>query len=92
MKYRRKPGEIEAFLLGEILDFPDWWRVARDTDKILIHQGRNGHVWYTVETSSGKRIAQLGEHYIVKREDGEIAPVRKDMFEIMYEAVSEQRD
>jgi hypothetical protein len=87
MKYRRKPAEIEAFLLDKDNNFPDWWRQARNKDKIKLHQGRSGNVWYTIQTSSGKATAQIGNHYIVKRDDGEISVIRKDMFEIMYEAV-----
>lgn len=86
-KYRKKPAVVEAFLLGEELDFPNWWRKARDRDEIKIHRSKEGHVWYTIKTLEGEMRADLGQHYIIQGVQGEIYPCRKDIFEETYEEV-----
>lgn len=85
-KYRKKPTVVEAFKLGEH-DFPEWWRKARDSGQIVIHQGRDEKVWYTIETLEGKMRADIGEHYIIKGVQNEIYPCRIDIFEETYEEV-----
>lgn len=87
MKYKNKPVVIEAFKLGETLDFPEWWREARNIDKIVIHRGKDGYTWYSIKTAKGIKLANFGKDYIVRDTEGNIFPCPVKIFEQTYEII-----
>lgn len=86
MKYRKKPIVVDAFRFG-VDNVPEWCE-----DAVL--QG-----WYPVRDEHGKQLfgvmintlegvmAAYSGDYIVKGVNGEIYPVKADIFEKTYERV-----
>lgn len=91
-KYRKKPVVIEAFQLnarGFVLE--DWfWKAVSRKDIITHHFLANYYdtepAWCEIKTLEGTMIAKPGD-YIVKGINGEIYPVKSDIFNQTYELI-----
>ena len=85
-KYRKRPVEIEAFRLG-VQSPPQWWEnaIARGD---AWYQGGD-EPCYTIKTLEGEMRATTG-HWIVRGVEGELYPVKPDIFIRTYEPVSEE--
>lgn len=92
--YRKRPVEVEAFLwTGEThkpaVDensepeqiVPDWFMEAVNSRKVELGGGS-----LFVNTLEGNLFAEANT-YIVKGIQGEVYPVKKDIFELTYEPV-----
>jgi hypothetical protein len=82
--YRKKPVEIEAFLLGE--EPPEWFNEKVEEEEASLYTEDN-KIYCKIETLEGTMRADEGVDYIIKGVDGEIYPCKKDIFERTYEKV-----
>ena len=81
MRYRKKPGEVEAVQFTRLND-PD----------IHDHLDDCEDWWYAdgclyIDTLEGTRTAYVGD-YIIKGVQGEFYPCKPDIFEATYEPVT----
>lgn len=88
MRYRKKPIEVEAFqlndrgLIGEV-----WFWDAVSNNDIITYDFGKYHLdpaWCTINTLEGVMTARSGD-YIVQGINGEIYPVKEDIFLKTYE-------
>ncbi|RPJ25938.1 MAG: hypothetical protein EHM25_01010 [Nitrosopumilales archaeon] len=95
MKYRKKPVEIEAFIIG-IHGIPDW-AMDKVTDNTIILRSdapsdihreslKEFKTSAEIKTLEGVMKADYGD-YIIKGVKGEIYPCKPDIFEMTYERV-----
>lgn len=89
MIVRKKPVEVEAirFSPGDNLDCP-WWFEACCDSKVHFGYSPEEGVYADIETLEGVMRAHKG-CYIVKGIQGELYPVKADIFEETYEIVKE---
>ena len=90
MKYRKKPIEVEAFqlndrgLVGEV-----WFWDAVSNNDIITYDFGKYHLepaWCTIQTIEGVMTARSGD-YIVQGINGEIYPVKEEIFLKTYELI-----
>jgi hypothetical protein len=94
MKYRKKPIVIDAYRVTEKFlndddgTAPQWiedavgnGRIVFAGNEILVRTLEDGVQW------TAKHVAQVGD-WIIMGIKGEIYPIRPDIFEATYEAVS----
>ena len=96
MKYRKKPVVIDAIQLTDrnVRQVYEWVHgcVAIKTDidlhkwddyvQLIIAKGMK------IPTLEGKMVASIGD-YIIKGVQGEVYPIKADIFEATYEVVNE---
>lgn len=82
MKYRKKPVVIEAFQLGNKVDYPHWFSVSFLQGKVIPHKDGT----FDIKTLEGIMTASVGD-YIIKGVHGEFYPCKPDIFEETYELV-----
>lgn len=82
MKYRKKPLEVEAFIMG-IDDIPDWFMDKVTSNEIILSRNVNETYCY-IKTLEGTMKADYGD-YIIKGINGEVYPCKPDIFEKTYE-------
>jgi len=94
MKYRKKPEIIEAFQYKKHMSgdnngkmYPDWFMSAFKSG-ICYYSNYGGSRYLYIKVADGECNVPLGS-YIVKNEMGELRPYRPDIFESMYELVSD---
>lgn len=81
MKFRKKPVEVEAFMLG--LDKEPYWFTTRmDIRYIYDEEGRT--IGAIIPTLEGDHKAGIGD-YIIQGVKGELYPCKPDIFEATYE-------
>lgn len=90
MKYIKKPIPVEAVQIHSdpikiIKNYPQWFYDAYNSGKIKFQYAFNGLI---VETLEGRMYAPWGS-YIIKGVDGELYPVREDIFEKTYKEYKE---
>ena len=95
MKYRKKPGEIEAIQWNgknhrEMFDFLTNYE---KTNEFISASGENFYIDHDkvkggliIKTLEGEHIAAIGD-YIIKGVKGEFYPCKPDIFEQTYEKV-----
>lgn len=84
-KYRKKPVEVEAFLLTttmEIGSTPTWFSKACLNGTAI--ENKDGS--FTIKTLEGNHLANVGD-YIIQGVKGELYPCKPDIFKITYEEV-----
>lgn len=88
MKVRKKPVVVEAWQVAyPDLDspLPKWMRDAIH-DSHIVTENKEDSLAINIHTLEGVMIAKLGD-YVIKGVEGELYPVRKDIFEKTYEVV-----
>ncbi len=86
-KYRKKPLVVEAFQLGE--DYtPPWFKYEEMRGNAVLWEDPAAGIRQqaTVKTRDGWKNAKGGD-YILRTGDGEIYPLRPDVFLANYAAV-----
>lgn len=91
-KYRKKPVVIDAFRFY-VDNMPDWFFNKVGTDDIVLmncdyKKFSIKQAYCRIHTLEGTMVANGGD-YIVQGIDGEIYPVKKEIFEKTYERVEE---
>lgn len=90
MKYVKKPIPIEAYQIFEknlFVNAPDWFKIAVVNGDIFFNCTTQTGV--TVKTLEGDMYASWGS-FIVKGIDGELYPVRGDIFLKTYDVYEGQ--
>jgi len=97
-KYRKRPVVVEAFRwTGDETqeEDPEWIVAAMDlwpeTGGVCVQQDEDRGVFLEIETLEGVMRAFPG-YWIVRGVEGELCPVRADIFEKTYEKVDETTD
>lgn len=85
-RYRKRPVEIEAVTVSELLStpmsrWPDWCVKAYEAGKMMRRDKS-----FLIFTLEGEMWANV-DSYIVRGVDGELYPVRGDIFVRTYEPV-----
>lgn len=89
MKFVKKPVVIEAVPIPIIDEpVPDWFADAIQNKQIIIARKKNKK-GITIKTLEGDMFAPYGESYVVCGIEGELYPVKKEIFEKTYEAYEE---
>ena len=78
-RYRKRPVQIEAFLLN-VEPIPPWFIEAMDSG---VAQRRNEHA-FDIHTLEGTMVAKSGE-WIIRGIEGEIYPCKPEIFSKTYE-------
>ena len=74
-KARKKPVEIE-------------YREVEPKILIRVKNPERTEIWgEAIETLEGTLFAYLGEHYIIRGVEGEVYPIRKDIFYRTYDVI-----
>jgi hypothetical protein len=89
MKYRKKPIVVEAFQVIERFydycdEWPDWMKAARAEGIIFFE-----YINLTLVTLEGTLYASVDD-YIIQGTKGELYPCKPDIFETIYEEVSDE--
>ena len=96
-KYRKKPVVIEAVVWtgGNHREMFDFLTNNTMTDKLIEPYGKNFRIDHSrveggliIKTLEGEHIASIGD-YIIKGVEGEFYPCKPDIFEKIYEEVTE---
>ncbi|GHF92128.1 hypothetical protein [Streptomyces griseosporeus] len=88
-KYKKKPVEIEAMPIGQLLNqamtdwtaLPDWVQQAYGEGKILLS---NNHI--VISTLEGSMVGNYTD-YLIRGVQGEVYPCKPDIFADTYEEV-----
>lgn len=86
MRYRKKPVEIDAFLVThpQCHAPPRWLAMAISVGAVYWNGG--DAPGYRITTLEGVMLARPGD-YIIRGVKGELYPCKPDIFEATYEAV-----
>ena len=96
-KYRKKPVVIEAVVWtgGNHREMFDFLTNNTMTDKLIEPYGKYFRIYHSrveggliIKTLEGEHIASIGD-YIIKGVEGEFYPCKPDIFEKIYEEVTE---
>lgn len=91
-RYRKKPVEIEAIPVAEVLShifgnavpWPDWAQEALDSGQISLHADRGDQV--EIVTMEGAMLGSTGD-WLIRGVKGELYPCKPDIFESTYTPV-----
>jgi hypothetical protein len=85
-KFRKKPGEIEAFRVNPNgpTPTPDWFTEALKDGRAWYQGGER--FYFTIRTPEGDLRADLGD-WIIRGVKGELYPCKPDIFAATYEPV-----
>jgi hypothetical protein len=83
-RYRARPIEIEALLWqGDLEDLPQEWL---DRELVISFEVDTNALF--TKTLQGPGRAEVGRHYLIPNlDEGEVYPVRRDIFERRYEEI-----
>lgn len=89
MKFKKKPVEIEAVRVSDLLkaaasnwkELPTWVRTSYEQGDIVFGSGR-----IFIHTSEGEVQAEIGD-WVIRGVRGEIYPCKPDVFSMTYEEI-----
>lgn len=85
MKYRKKPVVIEAYVITDHADIPEWFTKAVLDGTVIIDEDDGSAI---IKTLEGDMKANPGD-YIIKGVKGELYPCKPDIFLDTYEELEE---
>ena len=88
-RYRKLPVEVEAWQIveGDLRKIaPDWLRAAMDGGTVQVFGKMFGVEYVKIETREGTMRGNRGD-WIVRGVEGELYPVKPDIFAKTYEPV-----
>ena len=92
MRYKRKPGKVEAFVFDKDVEItgPDWFLEAVDNGKVFLNRriedGAAMIYGCTIMTRTTKLRVALGD-YVIRDEDGLFNKLPPSIFKRRYERI-----
>jgi hypothetical protein len=80
MRFRKKPGEIEAWQIGSFEPRPSWLEKARTAGLVY----GNCMDYVEIKTLEGRMRGERGD-WVIHGVMGELYPCKPEIFEILYE-------